>query len=83
MKEIAIEEASTRFAELLALVEEGEEIHLMRDGKVVVEMVLPRMARQRANADRAFASIRERAKTEGVEPLSVETILEWIHEGRR
>ena len=83
MREIGIEEASTQFAALLALVEQGEEIFLMRDGRVVVELLPSRPVREPGRADDALAEIRARMKAEGVQPLDAATIKEWISEGRR
>lgn len=80
MRELGIEEAGTQ---LVALVEQGEEILLMRDGRVVGELVPPRTVRERARIDQAFAEMRERVKQESVQSLDAATLKEWISEGRR
>ncbi len=84
MKELGIDEAGTQFAALLALVEQGKEIRLTRDGAIVAELTPPRAVSERAaRADKAFQEIRERAKAEGVQPVDAATIKEWIKEWRR
>ena len=86
MRALAVEEAGAQFSALLELVEQGEEIRLMRDGEAVAELIQPRRAEEQtraARADRALAKVRERMREEGIQPVDTATILEWVHEGRR
>ena len=67
MKEVAVYEAKTRLSELLADVEQGEQITITRRGLPVARLVSVIAAKRGANSQRqkvgaAIASLREQRK---------------------
>jgi len=80
MREVGAFEAKTKLAELLDLVEAGEEVMITRRGKAVARLTAPDARFDRERAMGAAARIRARRKGMTLGNL---TIKELINEGRR
>ncbi|MCC7365224.1 MAG: type II toxin-antitoxin system prevent-host-death family antitoxin [Dehalococcoidia bacterium] len=77
-REVAVEDAAARFAELLAAVEGGERVTITRDGRAVARLV-PSREPARTPAEAAEELLEMRAEHR----MSREEILEVVQEGRR
>jgi len=82
MREIGASEAKNKLNEMLDLVEDGEEIVITRDGKAVARLVRETAKRDRGAARAAAERIRNRAKTVGSSPITMEEWKAFRDEGR-
>ncbi|MBI1868402.1 MAG: type II toxin-antitoxin system prevent-host-death family antitoxin [Methylocystis sp.] len=77
---VKVGEAKTRLSELLARVEAGEEVVIMRGNQPVARLVpLDDQARRRVVVE----AIKGERKNGKLEPITLEEILAWRHEGHR
>jgi prevent-host-death family protein len=77
--EIGAFEAKTRLSELLRKVDQGERFTITVRGRPVADVV-PSKVRDRERAAEAVRRLLAMPKIEGI---SGDTVLEWIHEGRK
>ena len=82
MREVQATEAKTHVAELLRVVERGEAIAITRHGKTVAHLV-PAVAQDRANREKAVEQFRQRRAQWRRVPYSTDEILAARHEGHR
>lgn len=82
-------DAKTRFSELIARAEKGEEIIVTRHGRVVARIAPPedaavpvRTAREAAAIVKRFRALREDIRATGG-PVTRAEIRAWIREGQR
>jgi prevent-host-death family protein len=79
MKEVAVYEAKTRLSELLAEVEQGEQVTITRHGRPIARLVAAtarRAGSQRQQVAATLAALAaERIQLEG-------SVKEWVSEGR-
>ncbi len=73
-----VAEAKTRFSELLARVEAGEEVIIARGNDPVARLVAIDERRQRLAAIEAVRAIRDRTRS-----VTQDELREWREEGRR
>lgn len=84
---VGLFEAKTRLSELVARVEQGEEVIITRHNKPVAKMVpidaVPaELLDRRRNALARLQAIGRDMQGRGG-PITREEILEWVHEGRK
>ena len=80
MKTVGAYEAKTHLPLLLDEVERGEEITITRHGRPVAKLI-PTLERDPERIRKAIEGIRSlSSRNQNIDP---ETILEWIHSGRR
>ena len=77
---VNIGDAKTRLSELVARVEAGEDVIIAR-GNVPVARLAPLESDRRRRAREAVARIRTLRDNGGIEPVTVDEILAWRHEG--
>ena len=81
---LKISEAKERFDEIVARVENGETIRILREGRVVAELS-PGTERpfDRENAEEVVADFRKERATWAKVKVTRDEILAWRHEGHR
>jgi prevent-host-death family protein len=77
---VKVGEAKTRLSELLARVEAGEEVIIARGNAPVARLAPLDVQERRRAAIEAIKAERGRGK---IEPITIEEIIAWKHEGRR
>jgi prevent-host-death family protein len=82
MKEVAIYEAKTRLSELLAAVEQGEQITITRRGQPVARLVAAGPVRREASQRQRVASVFARMKRQRQGITLAGDIRELIAAGR-
>jgi prevent-host-death family protein len=80
MKEVGAFEAKNRLGQLLDLVEQGEEVVIIRHGKAVARLVPPKTGFSRSEARQAARRIREMSRGVRLGGLRVKHL---VDEGRR
>jgi prevent-host-death family protein len=78
--EIGAFEAKTKLSEILRKVEQGERFTITLRGTAVANLVPIAPDRSQAKIAAAVEALRNFPKIEGI---SGDTVLEWIHEGRK
>lgn len=84
---IGLFEAKTHLSELIARVEQGEQVLITRHNKPVARLVpvhevSPETVARRRRALKGLQAIGREIESRGG-PITREEILDWVHEGRR
>ena len=82
MREVPTNEAKSRFAEMLRVVEHGEPLAITRHGKTVAHLI-PAVDQERASQRAAVERFRARRRAWRRIDMTTEEILTSIREGRR
>jgi antitoxin (DNA-binding transcriptional repressor) of toxin-antitoxin stability system len=81
MREVAVGEAGTTLEVLLDLVEGGETVLIMRDGRPMARLLPPEPGDRVERARRAVANVRAR-RARLKRPPSIDELIAWKNEGR-
>lgn len=81
MDRVGAYEAKTKFSELLARAERGEEIEITKNGRTVARLV-PAEGHRRALARELVERLRQEPATDRTADLDWPTIKSWMNEGR-
>lgn len=79
---VNVGEAKAKLSELLAKVEEGEDVVISRGNDVIARLVRETVRRSPQEAAASLIRSREKLRAQGVR-VSQDEIREWIDEGRR
>lgn len=83
MREISVQEASDKLGHLIDLVERGEEVMILRNGKEVARLVPARRSATREAARAAAHRLRERAQRLRLGAFDWQEWKTYRDEGRR